>query len=370
MALINPTYAFNSITARKLLDEAFLLCGIPPEKIGNVLINSGIFSINMVITDWINDGVIQFNETQTLVKLQNGLTRYILPRQFYDVYDFNLATMGRRSVGIPFTSAGGNAVAVFDGNLNTACTQTSTNGAIGIDFDPQPEAKPIRVDFFGILSNADTFYQIVVEGSNDNTNWITLHAFDRPYFFKGDPFESQTQWFQIDQPQIVRYLRIRETGGNKLNIRELYFEQYIQTIYRKNVGRSTYMQLTSRSQESSPSLYSLEKQSENVVVNIYQSPANLPVDQEWTENAEYQNFALLRAVEYPLDVNFLLDKILVNRLFYPALVWGVAKDLAPKVNRADLVPVFLGLATSSYEKAKTNNNDLGGLNVTRQTYSA
>jgi len=366
MALVNPNNNFNSIKARDLIDQSCMLIGIPPEKIGGFLIKTALFSINSILSSWANSGVIQFNETQTLIKFQNGLIRYELPDGFYDVYDFNLATLGRRRSGIPYSSAGGSPAAAFDENITTSCEQTSPNGTIGINFNW--DDGPYKSDFFGVCSAKDTEYQLVLEGSNDQTNWLTLYKMDRPTKFIGFPSQLSTQWFQINQPQAFKYLQIREIGGNTLNIRELYFEQYIQSIYRSNIGRSAYMQLSARENKSSPTLYSLEKQKQNIIVNIYQAPSDLPLIQDYANEANYNNFGLMRAVKYPLTVNFLSDEIPINRLFIPALEYELAYKLALKSSRADQAQVLMGIAEMEFQKAKLSNNDLGGLKIQKPSY--
>jgi hypothetical protein len=370
VALVNPNYSFNTIQAKRIIDESFSLCGINREKIDSRLINSALFSINSIITSWMNEGVIQFTETQTLIKLQNNLIRYKLPRQFYDVYDFNLATLGRRRIGTPYSSNGGNASAAFDENLTTACTQTAPNGTIGINFTPDITGNPVRVDFFGILSNIDTPYQLVLEGSNDNINWINLFTMRRPTNFIGFPSELSVLWFQVNQPEIFQYLQIHEIGGNTLNIRELYFEEYINSLYRKNVGRSTYMQMSARDNQSTPTLYSLEKQEEGVVFNVYQAPSDLPLIQDYTSQAGYNNFALMRAVEYPLDINFLSDELPINRLFIPAMQYALATQLCGKVGRIELLEPLSSMASMEFQKAKLSNNDLGGMSIQKSSYTS
>lgn len=370
MTITNSTYDFNKITARKIIDEAYLICGIQPEKIDNKLIETAIFNINLVITSWINAGVLQFNETQTLIKLQNNLIRYELPKQFYDVYDFNLASMGRRRSGTYYATGGGNAANAFDNNLSTACTQSTPNGVIGINFGNEALTQPIRIDFFGLLSHKPSYYKIIVEGSNDGVNFIPVYEMKRPYYFTGNRSELSIQWFQINQPQPFQYFQIREVGGNTLDISEIYFEQYQTSLYRKNVGRSVYMQMGSRANPSNPTLYSLEKQSDKVVMNLFQAPSGLPEAQDYAENSFYNNFALLRAVEYPFDVNYLHEEININRLFIPALQYGVASHLALKVNRPDLVSTLSQFAEVEYQKAKQTNNDLGGIQFSFRNYTA
>jgi hypothetical protein len=370
MALLAPTYSFNRITARQLIDEAYLMCGVPPEQIDSKLVDTALFGINMVISKWINSGVLQFNEVQTLVKLQNYITRYTLPTQFYDVYDFNLATLGRRRAGISYSNGGGIAANAFDGDITTACTQTIQNGIIGINFAAAPLNDPIRVDFIGILSNIDTYYNLVLEGSMDGLSWTTLWSMKRPYFFNGFQSELSTLWFQVDQPQNVKFLQIREVGGNILNIRELYFEQYVNSIYRTGIGRSTFMQMANRDNPSSPTLFSLEKGATNITINTYQAPSNIPENQDYSPNASFQNFILMRAVEYPFDVNYLSDVININRLFIPALMYGLAAQLSLRVQQKDLFGMYESKANEELMLARQNNVDLGGVSVQKNSYSA
>jgi hypothetical protein len=117
--------------------------------------------------------------------------------------------------GTAATSAGGTAANAFDSTWNTACTQTSTNGNISYDLGAGNN-KSFAVA--GIRSNRSSAYTLVIEASNDNFSSVLATTTLGTKFFH----EGATYWFDLTTAN-ARYWRIRETGGNTLDIIEIIF---------------------------------------------------------------------------------------------------------------------------------------------------
>lgn len=362
-SIANPPYEFSDITFETILDFALNLNGLDESTATPNLVEFVRTTLNSILTDWINLGVLQFVQGNTIVKLQNNLIRYPLPNHICDVYDINVATMGRQRTGSPYSTAGGSPNLAFDGNLTTSCQQTSPNGTLGINFSIEGGNNRI-VDYFGIISRFEATYKLVLEGSNDNVNFVPLYVMTRPTKFSGILSENYISWFEIDIPDSYKYLQIRETGGATLNISELYFMTYCNSIDRKMRGRSDYMQITNRNTPSFPNTFTIEKGNDHLTLASYGAPTNLPEVQDYQPNMAYFNYALMRVVSFPFNVNYLSYPININRLFIPSLMKFVAANVALQTKNYQLYQLLLADASESFKYAKINNSDLGGMNFT------
>jgi hypothetical protein len=366
MALPNPRYNYTQITARDLIDQAFLYVGVSPAEIDQLKTKAAIFALNEILSSWINKGVLQFNETIIPVKLQNNVASYTLSDNIYDVYDVTKGSLGRRRNGNAYSTAGGTPANAFDNNFSTACIQTSPNGSLGIEF---LDAENPRVDYVGVLSGSNTDYTLTIEGSDDNQNWIPLLENTRTQPFKAYKNESGIVWYALKSPQPFKYLQIRETGGATLNIVELYFETYINSIYIAGIGRSNYMQISAKMTPATPSLYSMAKYKNNITISLRGVPVNLPTDQDYPGNSYSNNFLLCRGASLSFTVNYLHNPLEVNSRFIGSLRSALSYQLSilykpevAEVLRADSIDIF--------NKALANDSDGGALYFQKTSYKA
>jgi hypothetical protein len=166
---------------------------------------------------------------------------YNLPLGGNDVLNALYRWMNRPSpsnTGGYASSAGGTLANVYDGDVDTVCTQNSANGNISVDFGA---SNPIFIGSIGILPAATGSWSIIYEYSTDGTIWQTLQDVGTI-----DVIDNEWVWTDIISGQTCQYYRIRAYNGTTLNLRELYFGNNSTEITMSRLNRDDYTNLPNK----------------------------------------------------------------------------------------------------------------------------
>lgn len=258
---------------------------------------------------------------------------YAMPPNTIDVKEATIRQSNRNLGGTPFTSAGGNAANAFDNNPATACTQTAPNGYISYNWN----TASYMIALVGIQSNATLTYTLVFEYSNDNINWFQVGAPAAQSFPIGT-----IVWFVIQTPTNGTVFRVRETGGETLNVQELYFNTALYDLIITPLSRSEYMALPYKNQTGRPTSFYLDKQI-NPILNIWPTPT-----------AQYNNL-YFTATQHLQDIGQLTNTSQVPVRFLESLTASLAYKLAVKF---DLQRVQVLKALSDEETTAASKADI------------
>ncbi len=202
------------INVQTLIDHGARRCGKLAEELTSEQVLSARQSLYFLLSDLGNRG-IQF---WTMTKLVIGLTpdKYIyeLPKGSIDLWNTLYRTMSRPS-GSYTTSAGGTVANAYDGDVDTICTQTSTNGNIAVNYGV---SNPTYIGSIGYLPAATGTLSIIYEWSEDGVTWKTLVDLGSVAVV-----DNEWIWTDIEAGQTVPYYRCRVYNGGTLSVRELYF---------------------------------------------------------------------------------------------------------------------------------------------------
>lgn len=368
LPLPNPRYPYSKLTAQELIDQAYMYIGVLPADQDVKKAKIALNALNEILYKWINKGILQYNEVTLPIKLQNEVVAYQLPENIYDIYDVTVASVGRQRIGTPFSSSGV-ASNAFDENILTSCVQTSPNGNLGILFTIDPINQPTIpvINYVGVLSGTTTDYKLVIEGSDDNVNYIPLETDVRTQPFNGSPSISNIVWYNINTPRPYTYLRIRETNGGTLNIRELYFESQVNSRYITGIGRSEYMQYAMKMNPGTPSLFCMYKNNNNIVLNLYGVPTQLPLIQDYTPQMPFYNFLVCRGVSLTMSITYLNNPVDLNPRFIGAIRSELSAQLA-LIYMPDKAQMLKAEAAEAFMNALTNDNDGGKLKFQLNNY--
>jgi hypothetical protein len=164
-----------------------------------------------------------------------------MPLGCIDVLNVLYRTMNRPT-GSYTTSAGGTVANVYDGDVDTYCQQTSTNGNIAVNFGT---TNPIYVGSIGFLpfvsGGGSATWSIALEYSTDNSTWTMLD--DLGAIVVSD---NEWVWTDIDPGQSVGYYRIRAYNNATLALRELYFGNNSREIQMSRLNRDDYTNLPNK----------------------------------------------------------------------------------------------------------------------------
>ncbi len=370
----NPEYAYYDNTVRDLIDLSCATVGLDPYKESALVARRSIQFLNETLLEWLNKGIIQFTQRYLPVKLKNNVFSYPLPKEIYDVYDILIASMGRQKKGTVYSSAGGIAESAFDDTLTTSCQQTSTDGSLGIKFIAESTSETMgdvfpRVDFVGVLSAQKAMYELAVEGSNDNSNWVVLSDAPRKQFFSGVLDTNEIVWLNILCPQPYQYLQIRETGGSTLNISELYFMSYVNKTNIQTVDRSTYTQIYTPLTNTTPSMVCPAKNDEVITLSLNGIPQYLLNNQDYGTAGAVNNYLYMRAEKIPFSINYLHSTLDLNIRFQPALRRALSAQLAA-VYAPEKFEYLNQMAQVAFSDAMRFDNDNPTLTFNMDSYQA
>jgi hypothetical protein len=235
------TVGTTVIQVQTLIDHGARRCGKLAEELTSEQLLSARESLYFLLSNLINIGIQYWAIDKKVYGLQANNYVYKLPIGGNDVLQALYRRMNRptpNSTGGYASSAGGIVGNAFDSNIDTLCTQTSSNGNISVDYGTN---NPVYVGSIGVLPGVSGSFNAVFEYSVDGITWSTLLAPGVTTWVN-----NEWLWYDIEAGQTVQYYRIRETGGNTLVLRELYFGNNSTEITMARLNRDDYTNLPNK----------------------------------------------------------------------------------------------------------------------------
>lgn len=319
MALpISGTYNFQSISVETIIIEAFEQVGFPRYMLEPEKLQSALRSLNLIMTEWMNQGVNLWTLQLDYLSLTAGQNFYELPNYISNITQINTRQFARQLNGTADSSSG-DADNAFDGNLYTSCQQDAPNGYISYEYSADGSTTQL-ITFIGITSADNLEYTLEVLGTTPPfdpapAQDITIMRIPKQLYPQGI-----TKWFDItgitNQP--LSSISIRETGGATLNIAELYFTNNTTDIAMSNISRDEYLTFPMKNIMSRPSSFYVDRQYVNPTLRVFPAPSSsYPV-------LQYSYKTMLQdAVKYT-------DSIEIPSRFYAPMVAALAQKLAIK----------------------------------------
>lgn len=342
-----------------VMEKSFQYLSISPETLTVLHASNAFAMMNKIIKQWTNPYFMQMNEVLLPVKLINNCAWYPLPPEILNIYDVSVRTGVRYRTGEYMSLPDGNPSYAFDNNIDTVFTQAQPNGSITIGY-----TDPISINCFGVLSGKDAYYRLKLSGSNTNLDdsWVQLYDTGRQLPFEGSPTVMNTRWFTIQTPQEFKYYKLEETMGETLSIRELYYEKFNINRPISTLGRSAYQQITTPNNVAQTSICSIQKANDRINVQMWGTPNNVD-DDETIANSSNYNFLYLRGAKFPFDFKNLLSNVDMNGRFIGTFIDHLAAELSG-MYKPDLYELRRKIAEDSLQKARMQDNDLGGIQFT------
>jgi len=320
------TFNFQSIQIELIIREAFERIGILGEFVEPQKLDSAKRSIDLLLLEWMNKSINLWTLEISYLPLITAQIQYTLPVTVSNIIQANLRTSTRQLDGVAASSNGGVAANAFDGDPLTACTQNAANGNISYDYGM---GETQQINFVGVQSNVDRTYNLIIESSVNNIDWLPLITLSSLDFVKG-----VNVWFDVPTPIDARAYRIRETGGATLDIQEIYFNNNILDMPISNVSRYEYLNYPNKRLESRPSIYYLNRQI-TPILNLWPAPSNQYNCLQYSYKQMIQDAGA-----------FYTNALEIPSRFYPALIWGLSYQLALKYN-----PQVAGAFKGEYEQS-------------------
>jgi len=311
----SESYQFQNTPADDLIQEAFERCGEVPSMVTGERVQSAINSANLMLSEWSNMPNLS-TIYPMMVSLEANQSHYPLPQGIYDIIDNEMTTVQYKRLfeGTASTDNGGDAANAFDGDPDTNCTNTTSNGYIAYTFTTTPQ----EVFYIGVKTNVTRTYKLAYEYSIDGSEWITLNTPAAQKFQKGT-----TSWYLPQMTRTAMAWRIRETGGAILDINELYFAYPGLTNLMQRMSRDQYMSYTNKANPGAstgrPTLFYIDRKRDTNLI-LYPRPGIIG---SW-------NAIVFNAQKYYQDFNALVENVDMPQRFLEAFVAGWAARIAEK----------------------------------------
>ena len=158
------TVGTTVITVQTLIDHGARRCGKLASELTSEQVLSSRESLFFLLSNLINIGIQYWAINKKVYGFTPDKATYLLPLGGNDVLNALYRYLNRPD-GSYTTSAGGTVGNVYDGDVDTVCTQTSANGNIAVNFGP---STPIFIGSIGFLPASSGTKSFILEYSLDN----------------------------------------------------------------------------------------------------------------------------------------------------------------------------------------------------------
>lgn len=224
------------VSVQDLIDHGARRSGKLAEELTSEQIYAAKQSLFFLLANLSNIGINYWAIGQKVFGLKADQFIYELPLGSIDVLNANYRTMNRPTGDVSASS--GNAGNAVDGDINTVDIQTSPNGNISINYGTN---NAIYAGSIGILPGVSGSFHILLEVSNDGSTWTLLHDCGVETWV-----DNEWLWYQIDPGATKQYYRMRETGGNTLQVREFYVGNMSREVPMARLNRDDYVSLPNK----------------------------------------------------------------------------------------------------------------------------
>lgn len=257
------TVGTTVFTTQQVIDHAYRRLKMPAELVSGEKIDTALENLWLILQVLSSKGVPVWRiETQILPFYQGqiGVNPLI---GTVEVLNANTRIL-QRLTGLYSTDQAGDPEFAFDGDLETACTQTAPNGAITVDFENET-----TITTFGLLPNATGSWNFVYEVSVDGLTWETVMTYTAQAVVA-------RQWLWKDV-EIVRwptyqFARIRATGGTTLDVLEWFAGNNPSAIPMSPINKDDYFNLPNKSFQGRPVQFWQDMDRDNPVLNVWPVP--------------------------------------------------------------------------------------------------
>lgn len=343
---VSGTVSTTVFKTRKVIDHAYRRCRILPQNITSEMIETAKDNLFLQLSSLGSQGVPLWCIEKEILPLYVGQGVITPSRGTMDILNANFRWMYRQTGITQTSSPGGITSYAFDGDLDTSCAQTGPNGNLTIVFngDPLDPQSPVQVTTVGVMMATTGSFNIVFEWSNDGVTWTTALAPGVTAYVAG-----QWHWYDIDGQQPVNFYRMRETGGNTLNVVEFYAGNQPTEIPLARMNRDDWTNLPNKTFQGKPLQYWFDRSRDYPTMNIW--PVTDPTNM-------FGQFVIWKQ-RYIMDVGTLTEELDIPQRWYEAVVWQLSWRLAMEMPEFDmnLLGMIKGTADEALKVAQDEERD-------------
>lgn len=332
---VSKSILFGQTILEQIIVDAFERIGISPELLTAQQIQSATRSANLLLSEWINEGLNLWSISHEMLTLEENRSVYPLPASTSSVGKVMLRTSVRQLGGTPNSSAG-TAANAFDGDPNTYC-DAGDLGWISYDFG-QGNRKTITL--VGVQSRDPISTKrnlFIAFKKEDEAYWGNVYHIPPQIYTMG-----KIIWLEIPKPVNARQIQIGVDNDANFSVIELYFNDTIQDLPLAELSESEYMVIPQKTTLGRPNSFWLDRQKESFL-SVYPTPTD-----------EFKTLFYSR-IRMLYDVGSLINLPDIPQRFFEALSAGLAFKLSVKYNPS-LTPLLEPLYEKSFQKAASEDS--------------
>lgn len=315
---------------RKVIDHAFRRCKMAPQQITSEHLDTALDLLFLELSALGNRGIPLWTIERILLPIYFRTARVPTPDGTINVYDVNLRT-NQRLEGTN-TASEGVADNAFDGDIDTACTQTLPAGDITMQLSSASNSV-----IFGLLPNASGTWSYEFQKSSDGITYETVIAVTDQAVVDGEWL-----WYDTEGVTNAEYWRLQAIGATILDVRELVFQNTPQEIPFYQLNRTDYSNLPNKTRTGRPTQFWFDKRRQNPEIVMWPNP-----DSQFTF-AQVTGF-LQRQIQ---DVGTMQQEIECPQRWYLAIVLQLAKHLCKEIKEVDPQMIPVVQQDAAYELAR------------------
>lgn len=306
------TVATTVINVQTLIDHGARRAGKLAEELTSEQVLSARESLFFFLSSLANIGIQYWAINKLVIGLNVDQYIYSLPAGSIDTLNVLYRTMTRPD-GTYTSSAGGVVANVADGDIDTYCQQSSSNGNISVDYGL---SNPIYIGSIGFMpyisGGGSAVWNYVLEGSMDNVTWTTLYTGTSVAVT-----DKQWVWQDIDPGMTAPYYRIRATDSTTLAIREFYLGENSREVQMSRLNRDDYTNLPNKNfTANQPYQFWFDRTIPQPTLYLWPTP-NTPFVQ-----------AVVWYSRQIMDVGALTNELEVPQRWYEAVLFNLAHRMA------------------------------------------
>ena len=224
------------ISVQTLIDHGARRSGKLAEELTSEQVLSARESLFYLLSNLINIGIQYWAIDKKVYGLKADQFEYKLPVGGNDVLNVLYRQMQRPTGG--YSASSGVANNAFDNDIDTVCVQSAPNGNISVNYGNNND---IYAGSIGILPGVSGSFHILLETSTDGVTWDLLEDTGVTAWVN-----NEWLWYDIDPGASRQFYRMRETGGNTLQVREFYVGNNSREITMARLNRDDYTNLPNK----------------------------------------------------------------------------------------------------------------------------
>jgi hypothetical protein len=326
------------ISVQTLIDHGARRSGKLAEELTSEQVLSARESLYYLLSNLINIGIQYWAISKKVYGLKADQYEYKLPVGGNDVLNVLYRQMQRPTGG--YSASSGVANNAFDNDIDTVCTQSAPNGNISVNYGNNND---IYAGSIGILPGVSGSFHILLETSTDGVTWTLLEDTGVTTWVN-----NEWLWYDIDPGASRQFYRMRETGGNTLQVREFYVGNNSREITMARLNRDDYTNLPNKNfTANQPYQFWFNRTIPQATITLWPTPSDPFIQMTVWYSRQI------------MDVGDLTDELEIPQRWYLAIQSMLAHQMSLELPGVDVARITYleGQAEKHFNQAEQEERD-------------